>query len=185
MFPELYILRHGETVWNSENRMQGELNSPLTPKGEAQAANQGKILRALDLTSFLMVSSPQGRALQTAGIALGPIAQDIVTDNRLREIGVGDWSGLCRDDLPLGDGPNAFIDQYEAAPNGEGIAALGVRVAAFLAELNRPAVLVTHGITSRVLRHIIAGDAAIASTSIHGGQGCVYHLKNGVQKLLD
>lgn len=185
MFPELYILRHGETVWNSENRMQGELNSPLTPKGEAQAANQGKILRALDLTAFLMVSSPQGRALQTAGIALGPIAQDIITDNRLREIGVGDWSGLCRDDLPLGDGPDAFIEQYEAAPNGEGIAALGVRVAAFLADLNRPAVLVTHGITSRVLRQMIAGDGAIKSTSIHGGQGCVYHLKDGVQKLLD
>ncbi|MCO4846414.1 MAG: histidine phosphatase family protein [Yoonia sp.] len=185
MFPELYILRHGETVWNAENRMQGELNSPLTRKGEAQAANQGKILHDLDLAGFLMISSPQGRAVQTAGIALGAIAQDVTTDHRLREIGVGDWSGLCRDNLPLGDGPDALIAQYEAAPNGEGMAAVAVRAAAFLADLKGPAVLVTHGITSRVLRQMIAGDAAIAATSIHGGQGCVYHLKDGVQKLLD
>lgn len=185
MFPELYILRHGETVWNSENRMQGELNSPLTPKGEAQAAQQGAILREFDLAGFALIVSPQGRAVQTAGIALGAFAQDIRTDDRLREIGVGDWSGLCRDDLPMGSGPDALMAQYEAAPNGEGIVALGMRVAAFLRDLKGPAVLVTHGITSRVLRSSIAGDAAIGASSIHGGQGCVYHLKDGVQKLLD
>lgn len=185
MYPEVYILRHGETVWNSENRMQGELNSPLTVKGAAQAAKQGEILQACDLRGFAMICSPQGRALQTAGIALGPIANDITTDDRLREIGVGDWSGLCRDTLPMGTGPDAMMAQYEAAPNGEGFAALQARVAAFLADLKGPAVLVTHGITSRVLRQLLAGDAAIVSTSIHGGQGCVYHLKDGVQKLLD
>lgn len=185
MFPELYILRHGETVWNSENRMQGELNSPLTLKGEAQAVRQGQILSTLNLDGFSMISSPQGRAVQTAGIALGLIARDIVTDNRLREIGVGDWSGLCRDELPLGDGPDAFIAQYEAAPNGEGMAALSVRVAAFLKDLKSPSVIVTHGITSRILRQIVAGNDAISSMSTHGGQGCIYHLKNGVQKLLD
>ncbi len=185
MFPELYILRHGETLWNAQGRMQGELNSPLTAKGEMQAARQGEILNTLNLEGFLMLSSPQGRAIQTAGIALSRVANDIVTDDRLREIGVGDWSGLRRDTLPMGDGPNAFLDQYEAAPGGEGIAAVGVRVAAFLADLQRPAVIVTHGITSRVIRHQIAGDAAISNTSIHGGQGCIYHLKDGVQKLLE
>lgn len=185
MFPELYILRHGETVWNAEGRMQGELNSPLTSRGQAQARRQGAILRACDLAGFAMLSSPQGRAIQTAGIALANIAHDIHTDDRLREIGVGDWSGKRRDDLPMGEGPDALIQQYEAAPGGEGLNALGVRVAAFLADLKGPTVIVTHGITSRVIRHQIAGDAAIVSTSIHGGQGCVYHLKDGVQKLLE
>lgn len=185
MYPELYILRHGETVWNSENRMQGELNSPLTAKGAAQAAKQGEILLECDLKGFAMICSPQGRALQTAGIALGPIANDITTDDRLREIGVGDWSGLCRDTLPMGTGPDALMAQYEEAPGGEGLVAVEVRVSAFLADLKGPAVLVTHGITSRVLRSLVAGPTAITSTSIHGGQGCVYHLKDGVQKLLD
>jgi probable phosphoglycerate mutase len=43
---------------------------------------------------------------------------------------------------------------------------------------------VTHGVTGRALREILAGTEAIKGTTIHGGQGCVYHLKNGSQKLL-
>ena len=51
-FPEIYILRHGQTEWNAENRMQGALNSPLTPQGAADAARQGAILAQRDLTGF-------------------------------------------------------------------------------------------------------------------------------------
>ncbi|WP_322893541.1 MULTISPECIES: histidine phosphatase family protein [unclassified Yoonia] len=184
-FPELYILRHGETEWNAENRMQGALNSPLTAKGEADAARQGAILATRDLTGFQFWCSPQGRAIQTAGIALARIAQDIHTDDRLREIKVGDWSGLLRDTLPLPDGPDPYALQYDMAPNGEGFAALEVRARAFLADLKGPAVLITHGITSRVLRRIVIGDAATAEVTPHGGQGCVYHLKDGRQTLLE
>ncbi len=183
--PELYILRHGETEWNAENRMQGELNSPLTPKGEMDAAHQGEILRTRDLAGFAFISSPQGRAFQTAGIALARIASHIRTDDRLREIGVGDWSGRLRDELPMPEGKDPFMAQYEVAPNGEGFALLEQRCRAFLAELTGPAVLVTHGITSRMLRSLIIGQGALAVPTIHGGQGCVYHLKDGVQNLLE
>lgn len=183
-YPEVYILRHGETRWNAENRMQGELNSPLTLKGEADAARQGEILRDLDLANFDFWCSPQGRAVQTAGIALSDIATMIHTDLRLREIGVGDWSGLVRDDLPMPEGRDPFMAHYEIAPGGEGFAALEVRCRAFLADLQGPAVLVTHGITSRMLRTLIIGPDATSVATVHGGQGCVYHLKNGVQNLL-
>ena len=183
--PELYILRHGETRWNAENRMQGALNSPLTPRGEMQAAHQGEILRGCDLTGFRFLCSPQGRAVQTAAIALAEIAHDIHTDDRLREIGVGDWSGLLRDTLPMPGGPDPYMAQYEMAPNGEGIARLTDRVQAFLDDLDGPAVLVTHGITSRVIRSIAVGPQALANPTIHGGQGCVYHVRDGVQRLLE
>ena len=183
--PELYILRHGETEWNAENRMQGELNSPLTQKGEMDAARQGEILQTLDLTGFAFLCSPQGRAFQTAGIALGRIATDVRTDDRLREIGVGDWSGLLRDDLPMPEGKDPFMAQYEIAPNGEGFERLETRCRGFLADLQGPSVLITHGITSRMLRSIVAGEGAVSVPTIHGGQGCVYHLKDGVQKLLE
>lgn len=185
MTPELYILRHGETEWNAQNRMQGELNSPLTPKGERDAARQGEILQSVNLDGFDFICSPQGRAFQTAGIALARIAMHIRTDDRLREIGVGDWSGLLRDDLPMPEGKDPFMAQYEIAPNGEGFARLEVRCRAFLADLKGPAVLITHGITSRMLRSIIAGEGAVSVRTIHGGQGCVYHLKDGVQTLLE
>jgi probable phosphoglycerate mutase len=184
-YPELYILRHGETEWNAENRMQGALNSPLTPKGERDAARQAAILQTLDLTDFDFQCSPQGRAFQTAGIALSRIATTIRTDDRLREIGVGDWSGLLRDDLPMPEGKDPFMAQYEIAPNGEGFERLEARCRAFLADVKGPSVLITHGITSRMLRSIIAGDGAVSVPTIHGGQGCVYHLKDGVQKLLE
>ncbi|MCB2120639.1 MAG: histidine phosphatase family protein, partial [Rhodobacteraceae bacterium] len=49
VYPELYVLRHGETVWNAEGRMQGTLDSPLTERGCAQARRQGEILASLGL----------------------------------------------------------------------------------------------------------------------------------------
>lgn len=183
-YPELYILRHGQTEWNLEGRMQGELNSPLTPQGEMEAARQGEILRGRDLRGFAFITSPQGRAVQTAGIAFARVAQTVRTDDRLREIGVGEWSGLLRDTLPMPNAPDPYMAQYEIAPNGEGIAAVTARCHAFLQELKGPAVLVTHGVTGRTLREILAGPEAIKGTTIHGGQGCVYHLKNGSQNLL-
>lgn len=184
-FPELYILRHGETAWNAENRMQGELNSPLTAKGLRDAARQGEILSALDLRGFSFFCSPQGRAFQTAGIAVAKIADHIHTDARLREIGVGDWSGRLRDELPVPKGKDPFMAQYEIAPNGEGFARLKVRCRAFLEDLQGPAVLITHGITSSMIRGLVVGEKAHAVRTMHGGQGCVYHLKNGVQNLLE
>lgn len=182
--PELYILRHGETTWNAENRMQGALNSPLTEKGQRQAVYQGDILRKRDLTGFTYLSSPQGRAFQTAAIALAGLADKIHTDERLREIGVGDWSGMLRDELPMPESGD-MIDQYEIAPNGEGFARLAARCQDFIADLTGPTVIVTHGITSRMLRSLIVGEGALAVATVHGGQGCVYHLKNGTQNLLE
>ncbi|MDO6592072.1 histidine phosphatase family protein [Loktanella sp. D2R18] len=183
-YPEIYILRHGQTAWNLEGRMQGELNSPLTAQGRDEAARQGEILAECDLRGFAFISSPQGRAVQTAGIACAPLAELVRTDDRLREIGVGDWSGVLRDTLPLPDAPDPYMAQYEVAPNGEGLAAVKARCHAFLQDLKGPAVLVTHGVTGRTLREILAGPKAIEGTTIHGGQGCVYHLKNGSQNLL-
>ncbi|MCF2872731.1 histidine phosphatase family protein [Octadecabacter sp. G9-8] len=181
--PELYILRHGQTEWNATDRMQGWLNSPLTAKGEMDAARQGEILRGLDLAGFAFWCSPSGRAVQTAGIAC-PMAEAIHTDIRLREIGVGDWAGRYRAELPMPTSDDPYMSQYEMAPNGEGLAAVDVRVRDFLASINGPTVLITHGITSRVIRNAVIGPDALANPSVHGGQGCVYHLKDGVQELL-
>jgi broad specificity phosphatase PhoE len=136
------------------------------------------------LDGFAYLCSPSGRTVQTAGIACAQIAEAVHTDIRLREIGVGDWAGRLRDELPQGTGNDPYMAQYEMAPNGEGIAVLSARCLAFLADLSGPAVLITHGITSRVIREIVVGPGALSNPSIHGGQGCVYHLKGGVQNLL-
>ena len=182
--PELFILRHGQTEWNAQHRMQGWLNSPLTEQGKSEATRQFEILRAVNLEGFSAISSPSGRAFQTAAIALGPLVDTIHTDPRLREIDVGEWSGARRDDLPQFDGPDGYLRQYEAAPGGEGLAGVAARIADFLSNLEGPAILVTHGITSRVMREMIVGEAALQGPGPNAGQGVVYHLKNGVQSLL-
>jgi probable phosphoglycerate mutase len=188
VFPELYILRHGETHWNAENRMQGGLNSSLTEKGRGQAAQQAALLAAQDLTGFAAFCSPQGRAFETAGIAVATHIPMIRTDDRLREIGVGEWQGKLRAGLlvegDLDDGPDGPITMYEKAPGGEGFVRLEARCRAFLADLTGPSVLVTHGITSRMLRTIILGLGRPGLGQLPGGQGVVFHLKDGSQTQL-
>ena len=189
-WPEVYVLRHGETQWNAEHRMQGILNSPLTSKGEMQALRQREILSGLDLAGFEFHSSPQGRAFQTAALALCEIASLIRTDDRLREIGVGTWAGVSRTQLlresgiSEPEGPDGNIDLYEKAPGGEGFENLRARCVEFLESLSAPSVIVTHGITSRMLRAVILGLKSDQIGSLPGGQGNVFHLKDGIQNEL-
>ncbi|RYH02822.1 histidine phosphatase family protein [Salipiger sp. IMCC34102] len=183
-FPDLYILRHGETVWNRENRMQGHLDSPLTQRGLGQAADQRRILAGRDLTGFSFLVSPLGRAVQTAGIALGGLATTVRTDDRLMEIDVGRWQGLLRQDLVEGDlveGPDGDPSLYERAPGGEGFDGLEARARSFLDDLSGPAVLVTHGIASRMLRMIATGAGREALLTMPGGQGNVFFVSDGRQ----
>tara|TARA_B110000908_G_scaffold165885_1_gene216053 strand:+ start:2314 stop:2883 length:570 start_codon:yes stop_codon:yes gene_type:complete len=188
MYPELYVLRHGETLWNAEGRMQGGMNSPLTPLGTDQAARQAEILSAIDLSRFAVLCSPQGRAFETAAIALARQVNNIQTDSRLREIEVGEWQGRVRSELAepgeFEDTPDGALELYERAPGGEGFAALEVRCKEFISSLQGPSVLVTHGITSRMIRATVLGAGRSGLAQMPGGQGVVYHLKDGVQKRL-
>ena len=188
MYPEIYVLRHGETLWNSEGRMQGGLNSALTSLGKEHAARQAGILSAVDLSGFAVLCSPQGRAFETAAIALARQVNNIHTDVRLREIEVGEWQGRVRSELAepgeFKDTPDGALELYERAPGGEGFAALEVRCQEFMTKLQSPSVLVTHGITSRMIRATVLGLGIAGLGEMPGGQGVVYHLKDGVQKRL-
>lgn len=192
MTVELFVLRHGETTWNREGRMQGHLNAPLTELGVEQAVTQRNIMAEQNLSGFCVLSSPSGRAVETAAIALGPLVTEITTDTDLREVGVGEWTGRLRAELidptewqVTADG---VLELYDMAPGGEGLAGLEARCARFLARLEGPHVLVTHGITSRMIRALALGhgpNVTLAMLSeMPGGQGVVYHVKDGRQKRL-
>lgn len=187
-YPPLYILRHGQTLWNAEHRIQGSLDSPLTERGRAQARMQRDMLAERDLSRFEAVSSPQGRAFHTASLALEGLFDAIRTDPRLAEIGVGQWEGLARGDLasdrPVDESEESALDLYERAPGGEGFAALQRRCIGFLNGLQGPAVLVTHGVTSRMLRLVLTDRDISEIGLIQGGQGVIYYLENGVQRKL-
>lgn len=188
-YPELFVLRHGETEWNREGRWQGVFDSPLTEMGREQARNLGRLLRDIGVTpvTHRFFVSPQGRAQQTARIVLGDTAE-ATTDERLSEIGVGEWAGMRREEiiaaaaLPPGA---SFLDHYRAAPNGEPFEALYARVQAFLGDLDGPAVVVTHGITSRFLRAAALGWGIERVGDLPGGQGVVHRLRDGWHETLD
>ncbi|RLJ41629.1 putative phosphoglycerate mutase [Litoreibacter meonggei] len=186
--PELYVLRHGQTEWNVSGRMQGRANSPLTPKGIEQAGIQRKILEAADVSGFEIVSSPQLRALHTAVEIFKGMATEIATDAHLCEIDVGNWQGRYRAELQVEGDPKLTVDGplalYEQADGGEGFAALRVRCEAFLCGLTKPSVLITHGITSRMLRLVALDLPTEAMSDLPGGQGVVFHLKDGTQTVL-
>ena len=189
-FPEIFVLRHGQTEWNSVGRHQGRMDSPLTAKGRGQAEEQGRLLVSAlenrsDITAFC---SPQGRAFDTAGIALEQLAMKATVDDRLCEISFGKWEGLNFDEIAK-DWPehckNADQDRIGwnfTAPGGETYDDIYSRVVAFLEDLDQPTIIVTHGITSCVLRGIWLGLDKDELFTLPGGQGCVYHLNNGTMR---
>lgn len=188
MYPELIVIRHGQTEWNRDGRWQGSLDSPLTAQGEDQARAMGAVLARAGITpeSHAAYVSPLGRAQATARLLLGADWRP-TPDPRLREIGVGDWEGWRIADiaraagLPEDTPPLAF---YEVAPGGEGLAGLRARVHDFLATLTGPSVLVTHGITSRMIRTLATGRDLDRFDELPGGQGVVYRVRDGHHETL-
>ncbi len=87
----LYITRHGETEWNTENRMQGWSDSNLTKNGIENAALLGNRLRDVDFEAIY--SSPSKRTELTASLIKGDKDIPIITDESLREINMGIWEG--------------------------------------------------------------------------------------------
>ncbi len=90
----LILLRHGETLWNVEKRLQGHANSPLSPRGVAQARAIAATIR--ELAPARVVRSDLGRTQETAAL-IGHA--DAPADAQLRELDMGTWTGLWKKDL--------------------------------------------------------------------------------------
>lgn len=154
---DLWLLRHGETEWNAAGRLQGHRDSRLTARGRAQAESQRMLLQGVEAARF---ASPLGRAQATARIVFGDAA--FTTDARLAEIDIGGWSGRQLDEIRA-ERPEAFggplLGWYDHAPGGETLSGLAARCAAFLGDLDGPSVIVTHGVTLRMLRALAIGGS--------------------------
>jgi probable phosphoglycerate mutase len=94
MTTTLFITRHGQTVWNTEKRMQGWKDSHLTEDGINQAILLGKRIEKIDID--YIYTSPTGRAYNTAEIVRGKRNIPIIVDNRIREINMGKWEGMTQ-----------------------------------------------------------------------------------------
>lgn len=89
---KLYITRHGQTVWNLERRFQGQKGSPLTEQGIKGAENLRDRLKETKFEAIY--SSPLARAYETAEIIKGDRNLRVITEDRIKEMGFGDWEGM-------------------------------------------------------------------------------------------
>lgn len=190
-FPPIFILRHGQTEWNLQRRCQGQLNSNLTALGRSQASNQGVLLQNvfIEHPNAQIICSPQGRARETAKIALTGLNLAIHYDPRVAEVGAGAWSGmshaLINAKWPMLFNENLTI--FEASLNavdGEGYQALQTRCLGFLKGVTGPIVVFTHGITSMVLRGLICGLSYDETAQLPFTQGCIFALIEGKEIIL-
>ena len=183
----IYLVRHGETEWNRVRRYQGWSDSPLTERGLAQAEAIGRLLcRLPDAQAAELVSSPIGRAWHTAEIIRDCLdrSEPLRFDDRLREISLGSWDGRDRAAIAalrpgIFDG-DSYHEWYFATPDGESYEVFAGRVAAWLAEAaDRPLIVVTHGIVTRVLRGLYAGLPRTAALRLPVPQDRIFRLADG------
>jgi 2,3-bisphosphoglycerate-dependent phosphoglycerate mutase/probable phosphoglycerate mutase len=116
----LVLLRHGQTDYNATGRMQGHLESQLTPEGIAQATRVAPEVARLKPRRIL--SSDLRRAADTADIVSAACGVPVEIDPRLRETHLGQWQGLTVPDIEAG-WPGAIAtwrsDPAWAPPGGE------------------------------------------------------------------
>ncbi|WP_337013191.1 2,3-diphosphoglycerate-dependent phosphoglycerate mutase GpmB [Pantoea sp. AS142] len=166
---QVYLVRHGETVWNAERRIQGQSDSPLTEKGEQQAWQVGERVKHLGITHI--IASDLGRTRRTAEIIANACGCPVTLDARLRELNMG-----VLEKRPL-EGLTAEEEQWRATlvngteggriPEGESMTEMATRMyAALNACLDLPAgsrpLLVSHGMALGSLVSMILGLPAYA-----------------------
>jgi broad specificity phosphatase PhoE len=185
----IFLVRHGETEWNLARRYQGWSDSPLTARGVAQAKAIGRHLCTdPDAAGATIIASPIGRARRTAEIirdCLGGGAP-LRFDDRLRELSFGSWDGLTRAEIAVLR-PGAFEDDrrhqwYFETPDGETYDVFAGRVGAWLAEAkaeDRPLIVVTHGVVTRILRGLYAGLSPAEAMRLPVPQDRIFRLADG------
>jgi probable phosphoglycerate mutase len=115
------LVRHAQTVWNREKRIQGQSDTPLTSNGQSQALRWGRMLKQFSWNRIL--ASDIGRAMETAKIINQALNLSLQTDARLREQDWGQWTGKTISQLNAGT-PRELDAQVRAGwdfcpPEGE------------------------------------------------------------------
>ena len=178
---KVLLIRHGQTSWNIEGRIQGYLDSPLTEVGLAQAEALAARLATEALDA--LHSSDLGRTRQTADPIVAATGLAPVFDSGLRERNYGDWEGRTFEEIKR-DFPEQYErfvrrDPHATAPAGESAVQFQDRVVAALTRLarghgGRCVAVVTHGgVLGVMYRHAMGlgldapRDYSIANASIN------------------
>jgi len=190
--PVIYYIRHGETSWNAEGRLQGVQDTALNDLGRRQAVQSGHVLADLlardgrDKTSLPYLSSPLLRARTTMELMRGALdlpPKDYATDDRLREIGYGQWEGSTLPEMQAAD-PDFFArrlaDKWRVAPEGgETYEAVQRRMRDWYEQVCSDAIVVAHGGTARALMVALGFETPQGAADLPIAQGAVYVFGDG------
>jgi broad specificity phosphatase PhoE len=190
--PVVFYIRHGETSWNAEGRLQGAQDVALNDRGCRQAAHAGHILSDLfardgrDKATLPFVSSPLGRARSTMELVRRVLElppDDYALDDRLREIGYGVWEGSTLAEMQAAD-PELYARRLTAkwtlAPEGgETYAAVQLRMRDWYDSLLADTVAVAHGGTARALMVALGLETPESAADLLIEQGAVYVFQDG------
>lgn len=186
----VYLARHGQTVWNREHRLQGQLDSPLTADGIAQARALVDRLSGLDIRT--VCSSPLGRALRTAVIVAEGIGADLIEIPELAEVHHGEMAGMTWDEIDTafpGAREDRAANRYGwAFPGGESYAqARGRARAALIAcgwASDSPPLLVSHEMIGRMLRAELRGLDPAHALALRHPPGVVIEIDRRTERML-
>ena len=150
----LYFTRHGETVWNVENKICGMTDSPLTEKGRAQAAQLGEAVKNSGIVLDEILYSPLSRAADTALAVAAATGLPARVEPRLREQCFGCFEGTSPRNSPeFTAAKMQFADRYT---DGESMLQLAQRIYNLLDELradtDKTFLLVAHNGIARVVQ---------------------------------
>ena len=188
----IYYIRHGETQWNAEGRLQGTRDIPLNELGRRQAAHAGNVLADLlardgrDKSSLPFVASPLGRARTTMELVRGALKlspDEYALDDRLREIGYGVWEGSTLAEMQAAD-PVLYAKRLTAkwtmAPEGgETYAEVQRRMRDWYDAVNGDTIAVAHGGTARALMVALGIETPASAADLLIEQGAVYVFREG------
>lgn len=193
----IYLIRHGETVWNRIGRLQGQLDAPLTHAGLAQAHAIGRdLFERLTGDAPAMAASPLGRTRQTAAIIaehLGIDFDDIALDDRLMEITLGDHDGYGGWDAIDRDHPELAAERRRDPwnfrhPNGESSQMVQDRVRPVLEHLTATPgihVVVAHGVVNKVFRGLYLGLTREEVFALDRPQNAYFRLQAGTEARIE
>ena len=182
--PTIYYMRHGETDWNVEGRLQGGIDTPLNELGLTQAAHAGRVLadlfarQGLDASNLAFVASPLQRAritmdLVRAELKLPPGGYAL--DDRLREIGYGHWEGSTLAQARVSH-PELYasreLDKWGCFAAGRRELCLGPDPDARLVRsLQADTVAVAHGGTARALMVALGIETPASASDLYHRTG--------------
>lgn len=186
----VYIARHGQTDWNAVARVQGQAEADLNENGRRQAAVNGRTLAKLisDPSSFRFIASPMRRTRETMEIireTMGLPRDGYELEPRIVEVHFGDWQGFTFAELEAanpGSTAPRDLDKWNFVPPGEAAesyAVLAERIRPWFAELEGPAVIVTHGGVIRALFHILNGMSGTEASMMDVAQDRVFEVRGG------